>query len=95
MTSVCGSISDTFVSRSRYELLSIVRHGDVSKAKYFDKVVYKKRLAAVIAPWLLDSNRRAAAAGTTAVCATTGLGLGAWGVDKCQRILMYEVYAPA
>ena len=77
----------------RYVPLSIVRHGDVSKTKYFDKVVYKKRLAAVLAPWLLDSNRRAAAAGTTAVCVTTCLGLGAWGVDKCQRVLMHEVYA--
>jgi hypothetical protein len=85
--------AETLGGECRYVPLSIVRHGNISKAKYFDKMVYKKRLAAVLAPWLLDSNRRAADAGTTAFCVTTGLGLGAWGIDKCQRLLMREVYA--
>jgi hypothetical protein len=79
--------------RCRYVELRIVRHGDVSKPKYFDTLVYKRRLAAVVAPWLLDSNRRASEAGTTAFCAATPLGLGAWGIDRCQRRLMHEVYA--
>jgi hypothetical protein len=47
----------------------------------------------VLAPWLIDSNRRALEADTTAFCHTTGLGLGAWGVDSRQRGLMNEVYA--
>lgn len=78
---------------SRYLELRIVRHGDVSKPKYLDSQIYKRRLAAVLAPWLVDSNRRALDAGTTAFCCTTGLGLGAWGVDSRQRDLMNEVYA--
>ena len=79
-------------TESRYFELRIVRHGDVSKPKYFDSRVYKQRLAVVLAPWLLDCNRRAQEAGTTAFCATTGLGLGAWGVDSRQGPLMREVY---
>ena len=47
----------------------------------------------VLAPWLVDSNRRALDAGTTAFCCTTGLGLGAWVVDSRQRDLMNDVYA--
>lgn len=46
----------------------------------------------MLAPWLIDSNRRALEAGTTAFCVATGLGLGAWGVDNRQRTLMSEVY---
>ena len=49
-------------------------------------------MSAVLAPWLLDSNRRALEAKTTACCVGTGLGLGAWGVDSRQRQLMAEVY---
>ena len=78
---------------SRYLELRIVRHGDVSKPKYLDSQIYKRRLAVVLAPWLVDSNRRALDAGTTAFCCTTGLGLGAWVVDSRQRDLMNDVYA--
>jgi hypothetical protein len=77
----------------RYFQLKIVRHGSIAKPKYFDSLIYKRRLSAVLAPWLIDSNRRALEAGTTAFCCATGLGLGAWGVDSRQRKLMHEVYA--
>ena len=70
-----------------------MRHGSIVKPKYFDSLIYKRRLAAVLAPWLIDSNRRATEASTTAFCCTTGLGLGAWGVDSRQRQLMHEVFA--
>ena len=70
-----------------------MRYGNIAKPKYLDSQIYKRRLAAVLAPWLIDSNRRATEAGTTAFCCATGLGLGAWGVDSRQRKLMHEVYA--
>ena len=57
---------------------------------YFDKKVYKKRLRLIIEPLLLDANKRASDAGTTAYLVITGFGLGFWAAFDAQKDLFIQ-----
>ena len=63
-----------------------------SEERYFNTAVYKRRLRFSIQPFLIDGNRRAAEAGTSAYVHCIGLGLGAWKLSSCQAELMLQVY---
>eukprot|EP01041_Mallomonas_annulata_P011756 gene11756-24654_t len=63
-----------------------------SKKRFLDKIVYKKRMRAVIEPFLLDANARAEVAEKQAYVHAVGLGLGVWRVAPEQTDLMLEVY---
>ena len=57
---------------------------------YFDKFAYEKRLRLIIEPLLLDANKRAREAGTTAYVVITGFGLGYWAAFEEQKELFVE-----
>jgi len=46
-----------------------------------------------VEPFMLDADRRAAAAGRRAYVHLVGLGLGAWGLHDAQGALMVDAYA--
>lgn len=60
---------------------------------YFDTVIYKKRLALVIKPFLIDAHERAQKSNKRAYVHVVGLGLGVWQITAQQIPLMLEVYA--
>lgn len=58
-----------------------------------DATLYKQRIRRVVEPFMLDADRRAAAAGRRAYVHLVGLGLGAWGLHDAQGALMVDAYA--
>lgn len=61
--------------------------------QYFDSAVYKKRMAAIIEPFLLDAHSRAQEQHKKAYVHVVGLGLGVWEKVSSQGRLLVEVYA--
>jgi hypothetical protein len=67
------------------------------RIKYFDTLIYKRRLYAVIKPFLRDANERAKAQNKYAYIHVVGIGLGVWkkligDLQHEQPRLMLEVY---
>lgn len=63
---------------------------------FLDTLVYKKRLAFVLEPFLIDANARGQEAGQDVFCAAVGLGLGVWAISEIkieQNKLTIQVYA--
>ncbi len=58
----------------------------------FDCNVYKKRMRAVIEPYLLEANLRGIEAKKQVYCHVVGLGLGVWQKRPEQGRMMLEVY---
>jgi hypothetical protein len=68
----------------------------INNNSFLDTLVYKKRLAFVIEPFLIDANARGQEAGRDAFCAAVGLGLGVWAIPEIkveQNKLTIQVYA--
>ena len=64
----------------------------LSQNNLFDSTVYKKRLACIIEPFLLDANRRGNQLNKKVYLFIVGLGLGVWKVAPEQTKLMLDVY---
>lgn len=64
----------------------------INNKTYFDTLLYKKRMALVIEPFLHDANYRAQTANKKAYCHVVGLGLGVWQIHPIQTQLLREVY---
>ena len=62
-----------------------------SSGRFLNVSVYKERMRAVLAPFLLDANARAKEAGAQAYCHLVGLGLGVWMVTEQQGLYLVEV----
>ncbi len=68
------------------------RYVDIGNDRYLDVAIYKKRLRLSIEPFMQNMNERSKAAGKQAYVRLTGLGLGAWSIEKqTQTNLMLEV----
>lgn len=59
---------------------------------YFDTVMYKKRMAMVIEPFLLDAQKRGVDVGKKVYVHAVGLGLGVWQILDLQGQLMVDTY---
>lgn len=59
---------------------------------YFDTLVYKKRMALVIAPFLHHAHFCGKQTNKQVYCRVVGLGLGVWKITELQEKLMLEVY---
>lgn len=60
---------------------------------FFDTLIYKKRLAFVIEPFLKDAQKRASSSKQKAYIHATGLGLGVWKIIPEQAQLLVDVYS--
>jgi len=64
---------------------------------YLDGLVYKRRICAIVEPFLEYASQLGSEHRSTSGCGAhvrvKGLGLGAWWVDPVQEVLMKEVYA--
>ena len=58
-----------------------------------DTNAYKQRLRVNVEAFLVEADERAREAGCLAYLHVVGLGLGVWGIDHRQTLLMLDVYA--
>jgi len=68
----------------------------INNNSFLDTLVYKKRLAFVLEPFLIDANARGQEANKQVFCAAVGLGLGVWAIPEIkieQNKLTIQVYA--
>jgi len=65
----------------------------ISNNRYFDTLVYKKRMKLVLEPFLVDANERGKKNNKKVYCHAVGLGLGVWQVYDHQSKYMLEAYA--
>ena len=63
----------------------------VGYASFLNVCVYKERMRAVLLPFLMDAQERAAEQRKEAYCHMVGLGLGVWMVTEQQGIYLVEV----
>ena len=63
----------------------------VGHASFLNVRVYKERMRAVLLPFLMDAQERAAEQGKEAYCHMVGLGLGVWMVTEQQGVYLVEV----
>jgi hypothetical protein len=83
----------TFASFDEAKADTSGRYLKLPDNNYFDTAVYKKRMAAIIEPFLFDANERAKTHSKKAYVHVVGLGLGAWQKLNAQGTLLAEVYA--
>jgi hypothetical protein len=69
------------------------RYLKISSDKYFDTLVYQRRMRAVVEPFLLDANERGKRAGKKVYLHAVGLGTGVWAIHDSQNKLLVEVFA--
>lgn len=85
-----------FVTFEQAEQDSSGRFLKIDDNSFLDTLVYKKRLALVIAPFLIDANMRGQEMEKDVFCAAVGLGLGVWAIPEIkveQNTLTIQVYA--
>lgn len=68
------------------------RYLAIGAGRFLDTKIYKKRMRAVIEPFLIDADQRGGAAGKRAYVHAVGLGLGVWQIHPDQAKYLIEVY---
>ena len=59
---------------------------------YFDKIVYRQRMRAVLEPFLLEAECRGREAGKKAFCHVVGLGMGMWKPEGLPNEIQPTIY---